>query len=62
MNLAQYALEELFTSYSATEEAIERKQFELTEAQRTVDGLLFPSLPAKLLRQRLVELNERFCS
>lgn len=62
MNLTQYALEELLNSHTATESAIETTQLELTEAQRTLDALLFPSRPAKLLRQRLLELNERFCS
>lgn len=62
MNLYHYELEDLLTSSNATEEEIEKNQIALTEAQRSVDALLYPSRPAKLLRQRLTDLNERFCA
>ncbi len=72
MNLCYYDLQSLVLSSSSSSSSgghaqgpggdLEAKQEMLTDLQRRVDRLLYPIRPAKLLKERLDDLNDRLCA
>ena len=63
MNICTHELNDALGSSAVDSlEKVATKKTELTRIQRQLEVLLFPSRPAKLLREKMEELNKEFCA